>query len=58
MMLEHSKTITERQIEESKRTMKLIIPKVFIELIIIKGTSNIFIIRAYLFYSPHYATLK
>ncbi len=52
-MREQSKTMAEKQINESKRTQKLIIPKVFIELIMTKGISKIFIIRAYLLFSPH-----
>jgi hypothetical protein len=53
MIKEHSKTIKARHIDDRSKTKKLIIPKVFIELIIIKGTSKILTISAYLFYSPH-----
>jgi hypothetical protein len=55
-MSEQSKTMTEKQIDESKSTEKLIIPKVFIELIITNGTSKMFIIKAYLLFSPHSVT--
>jgi hypothetical protein len=55
-MREQSKTMTEKQFDDSKRTEKLINPKVFIELIITNGTSKIFIIKAYLLFSPHSAT--
>lgn len=56
MIREQSKTMTEKHIEERISTIKLIYPKVFISLIIINGTSNIFIIKAYLLFSPHSAT--
>jgi len=53
---EQSYTITEKHIEERIRTMKLIIPNVFISFIITNGTNKMFIIRAYLLFSPHSAT--
>ena len=46
MIVEHSKIITARHIEDNSKTEKLIMPKVFIEFIIINGTSKILTISA------------